>query len=249
MDFEFGFYLLATLFLFFWVQNPRKRIYKKLGFSFLGLGFTLFLFEFALAIFGRYPLSVFQILASTLVGIFYFIVIRFKKWNIDKFAPVVATFATLFSLLGLKLGTFEQKNLLVPLHVFTSVFAFSLLVLSAIFSLFRYAAEKRLKEKRLSLPLGVPISAWIKLERNLFFFGFILFTLDLILSFLVEREIFGNLKWDSRIFSTLLLWVYYWILFHLDRFGVSVVRERFHLFNLLGAIWLVGSLILTKHNF
>ena len=249
MDFEFGFYLLSTLFLFFWVQHPQRVLYKKLGFSFLGLGFTVFLSELALSIFKGLPISVFQILASTLVGIFYFIVIRFRGWNIDRFAPVVATLATVFSLLGLKIGSFEGKNLLIPLHVFTSIFAFSLLVLSAVFSLFRYYAEKRLKEKRLSLPLGVPISLWVKLERTLFFFGFILFTLDLILNLLLEREIFGTFRWDTRVFSTILLWVYYWILFHLDRFGVQVVRERFHLFNLLGALWLIGSLIFTRHGF
>ena len=202
------------------------------------------------SLFERSPsLSVFQILGSTAVGVFYFVLLRFRRWNAVKVSPLVASIAFLFSLLGLKVGSFEWRDKFVLLHVMVSVFTFTLLVLSAIFSSLRFSAERKLKRGELTLPLGVPVHLLAKLERSFFFFGFLFLTADLIMNFVWLKLKFQTFKWDSRIISTLLLWVYYWLLFHLDRFGVVWVRRWFAVLNVVGAVALVLALTFTRHGF
>ncbi len=250
MDLEFGCYLVAALLLWWWVYKPHRGGIKKAGLTCLGLGFLLFLLEVFLSLLNRGgTLSVFQILASTAVGLFYLVLLRFKRWNAVKIAPLVASVAFLFSLLGLKIGSFKWSSTFVLLHVVVSVFSFTLLVLSALFSLLRSIAESRLKRGRLELPLSLPVELWSRLERSFFFFGFIFLTLELIFNFIWLKVKMGALLlWDSRIVATLLLWVYYWVLFHLDRWGVSFVKRHFAVFNILGALLLVIVLIFTRHR-
>lgn len=251
MPFEFCCYLLSALFFFFWIRQPQKVLLKKLGFSFLGLGFSLFLAELILNLLGLYraPLSVFTLLANTAVGIFYFLVLKFKRWNVEKVAPVVASLAFLLTLLGSRVGIFQKVGVFVLLHVGTFLFTFTLLLFSAFFSLMRVWGERRLKEKNLNLPLGVPLNLWVKLERSFFFFGFIFLTLDLILNFVLLKAQAENVGFDSRIAATFFIWLYYWLLFHLERWGVTFFKKHFAVFNLLGTAFLVLSLIFTHHNF
>ncbi len=250
MNFEFGFYLISALLLWWWIYKPHREVFKKLGLTFLGVGFTVFLLELGASLFEKSPsLSIFQILGSTAVGIFYFVLLRFRRWNAVKVAPVVASIAFLFSLLGLKVGSFEWRDRFVLLHVMVSTFTFTLLVLSAIFSLLRFSAERKLKRGELTLPLGVPVHLLAKLERSFFFFGFLFLTMELIISLIWLKLKFQTFRWDGRIVSTLLLWFYYWLLFHLDRFGVVWVRRWFAVLNLVGAFALVLALTFTRHGF
>jgi len=250
MNFEFGFYLIASLLLWWWIYKPYREELKKLGLTFLGLGFIVFLAEVFFSIVKHTQgLSIFQILASSAVGAFYFVLWRFRKLEAVKVSPIVASIAFFFSLLGLKVGSFEWKNGLVLLHVLVATFAFTLLVLSAIFSFFRFHAERKLKRGELSLPLGVPVHLLGRLERSFFFFGFLFLTFELIANLLWLKVEFGSVQWDGRIISTTLLWFYYWLLFHLDRFGFIFVRKWFHILNMIGAVALTLSLGLTHHSF
>ena len=249
MDLEFGCYLIAALLLWWWVYKPHRGGLKRAGLTCLGLGFLIFLLEVFLTLLSRGgTLSVFQILASTAVGLFYLVLLRFRRWDAVKIAPLVASVAFLFSLLGLKVGSFGWNNTFVFLHVVVSVFAFTLLVLSALFSLLRYVAERKLKRGQLELPLSLPVELWARLERSFFFFGFIFLTLELIFNFIWLKVKVGVLLWDSRIVATLLLWFYYWLLFHLDRWGISFVKRHFAVLNTLGALLLVVVLVFTRHR-
>ena len=251
MPLEFCCYLLSTLLLFFWLSKPQKVVFKKLGLTFLGLGFLLFLFEFLGKFLNLYkrPISLFEIFANISVGVFYFLLFKFKEWNIVKFAPVVSSLALLLTLLGLKLGKLQNWKAVVFVHVFAALFAFALLLFSALFSAMRYWGEFKLKRKELNLPLGIPLNLWVRLENTFFFFGFIFLTLDLILNFILLKAEVGRFEWDSRIVSTLLIWLYYWFLFHADRWGVEFFKKHFAFFNILGATLLVLSLLFTRHGF
>ena len=245
---EVAFYLFSTLLLTLWVFSKENLLLKRLGLTFMGLGFISFLLK--LALWGEnHRWSVFELLANTTVGVFYFLLVKFRKWKVVRFAPVVSLVALLFSVLGFVAGKFGGGSYSVLLHVGVSIFTFTLLVLSAIFSLFRVVAQNRLKRKELSLPLGIPINLWLKLERGFFFFGFIFLTLDLIFNFLWLEVKLKTTVWDSRITATILLWVYYWTLFHADRWGINPIKEKFYLFNILGGIMLIFSLLVTKHHF
>ncbi|HIP86403.1 MAG TPA: hypothetical protein EYH18_02040 [Aquifex sp.] len=245
---EVAFYLLSTLLLTLWVFSKENHLLRRLGLTLMGLGFISFLLK--LVLWGEnHRWSVFELLANTTVGIFYFLLVKFRKWQVVRFSPVVSLVALFFSVLGFVGGKFGGGSYSVLLHVGISVFTFTLLMLSAIFSLFRVVAQNRLKRKELTLPLGIPVNLWIKLERGFFFFGFIFLTLDLILNFLWLEVKLKTAAWDSRIVATILLWVYYWILFHADRWGINPIRERFYLFNILGSLMLILSLMVTRHKF
>ena len=251
MPLEFCCYLLSTLFLFFWLKKTENVIFKRLGLAFLGLGFVIFLLEFTAGFFKLYgrPVSLFEIFANISVGVFYFLLLKFQRWNIVKFAPVVSSLALLLTLLGLKLGKLENVKPVIFFHIFSSLFAFTLLLFSALFSVMRWLAENRLRRKELNLPLGLPLNLWVRLERSFFFFGFIFLTLDLILNFVLLKAEIGKLEWDSRITSTLILWFYYWFLFHTERWGVKFFKKHFAVLNTFGALFLVLTLIFTHHRF
>jgi ABC-type uncharacterized transport system permease subunit len=245
---EVPFYLLATIFLTLWVFSKESQTLKRLGLTLMGLGFLSFLIK--LVLWGEgHRLSVFELLGNTAVGVFYFLLLKFRRWRVVRFAPVVSAVALLFSLLGCVAGQFGGGSYSVLLHVGISIFTFTLLLLSAIFSLFRMVAQNRLRRKELNPPLGIPINFWLKLERGFFFFGFIFLTLDLVVNFLWLESRVRNTFWDSRITATILLWVYYWTLFHAERWGIKPIKERFHLFNILGGILLILSLLVTRHHF
>ncbi len=229
-------------------KNLKNLLWlKTLGFTFLGSAFVISL----LGLFVWIPpkVSIFTILATTLIGIYLFTLTFFRKGNLNNLAAVVSSTALLFSLLGLSVGTFPLKEHLLMFHVGVSLLTFSLLLLSAVFSFLRILSEKNLKQGNLNLPLNIPLSVVVKLERRLFFFGFVFLTVELILSLLWSQARLGEVVFDSRVCATLLLWLYYNLLFHLERFGFSFFRRYFSHLNLFGAILIVLSLLLTRHRF
>ena len=251
MIYELGFYLLATLFLLYWLYKPSSKTAKRLGLTFLGIGFLIFLFELIYASLSsnNFTFSIFQFIANTAVALFYVILIKFKDLKFIKFSPVVSSFALLFSLLGLKLGTFQNENHILTLHILTSILSFSFLLLSSIFSVFKIVSENKLKKGQILLPLGLPLNLWIKLERQFFFFGFIFLTLDLVLSFILLQLTLKSITFDSRICATLILWIYYILLFHLERFSIEPFKSKFSYFNICGAMLIIITLLFTHHNF
>ncbi len=246
---ELFFYFVAFLLLWVWSFVGSCERCKILGLTFLGLGFILGLFEVLKVILLGGEANLFQILTVVLLSTFYFTLWKFKRLGAVAFAPLVATLALLFSAVGLKTGAFFGKGPGLFLHVAVSLLAFSLLLLSAVASLMRFFAERRLKEGSIELPLGLPLNFWVRLERGFFFFGFLFLTFDLVINLFLMKENVEVLKWDWRVISTLLLWVYYGILFHLERFGVNPFKERFYLFNLLGGVGILTSLLFARHSF
>ncbi len=215
----------------------------------MGLGFLYSLFFIAAAFGGKkIELTVPQLAADVVVGLFYALLLKFRNYGIVRFAPVISSMALLLSLLGLKGPTFTPAGVLLTIHIALSLFSFSLLLLSGIASLFRYLSERKLKKGSLSVPLGIPITAWVKIERRLFFFGFIILTFDLVSAFVWLQLLVKKFVLDTRICSTLLLWLYYGAIFHLERFGVEPFRKKFHIFNMLGAVLTLLVLTFTFHS-
>jgi hypothetical protein len=251
MHYEVGFYLLASLFLLYWLYKPEKLLFKRLGLIFLGIGFITFLSEIFIFLFlnGKGSFSLFQLIGNFVVGIFYLILWKFRKFNFIKFSPIVANIALLFTLTGIKFGNFTEKNTIFALHIITIVFSLALLILSCIFSIFRYITEQRLKKKVVSTLLGLPFNIWITLEHKFFFFGFIFLTLNLVVSFLLLNFQLKHLNIDLRILFTLMLWLYYGILFHLERLGFNLIKVKFPIFNILGCLLILLTLLLTQHSF
>ncbi|NPB04770.1 MAG: cytochrome c biogenesis protein CcsA [Aquificae bacterium] len=243
-------YLLASLMLWAWAYREDCLFCKRLGLTFLGAGFLTDLLQLLFQLLTpEGEANLFKLLTVVLLGTYYFILWRFKRLRAVALAPLVASLALLFSAVSLKAGFFNQSGFLLTLHVATSLLAFTLLVLSGVASVLRMLAERRLKRGNLELPLGGPLRLWIKLERRLFFFGFVFLTVDLILNLLWAAGEVGSFRWDARVVSTLLLWVYYGLLFHLERFGVKPFKEAFGLFNALGAAAVALSLALARHSF
>jgi len=253
MAVNFLLYLLAVV-CFVLYMYQKREIYRKLGFSFLGLGFLYFSITITAVIFGveeeSTKLSVLIVFSNILVGTYYFLLVKFKKWNLKEFAPLIATVAFLFSLLGLEVGnniTVLDKLLLLHLGVVLTTFA--VLVLSSTFSLLKLIVEKKLKSGEFNLPFGLPATLIFKLEKRLFVIGFLLLTFVLIFNFLWAKVKMKTLIWDSRTVSTVLMWLYYWTLFHGERFGLAFFRKNFAVLNIAGAVLLVFVLIFTHHKF
>jgi ABC-type uncharacterized transport system permease subunit len=251
MHYEVGFYLLSTIFLLYWLYQPQNRTAKRLGLLFLGLGFLTFLGSTTLNLLNGTPpaLNVPRLVANTAVAIFYLTLIKFRKLNAVKFAPVISAFALTFTLFGLNEEPLNHPNLTLTLHIITSILSYSLLLLSAVVSLFKLLAEAKLKKGNIALPLGVPLTLWVNLERKFFFFGFVLLTVNLVLGFLLMSLYAENPKFDLQVSATLLIWIYYGLIFHLERFGIEPFKSKFAVFNIVGALIVVYTLLFIKHSF
>jgi len=123
---EVAFYLFSTLLLTLWVFSKENLLLKRLGLTFMGLGFISFLLKLVLWG-GNHRWSVFELLANTIVGVFYFLLVKFRKWKVVRFAPVVSLVALLFSVLGFVAGKFGGGSYSVLLHVGVSIFTFTIL--------------------------------------------------------------------------------------------------------------------------
>jgi len=235
-------YLAATLLLLLWSLKPESRAIKRAGLTLLGLGFFASIY---LLFSGKGGVA--SATAAALVGVFYFLLLKFRRLSVVRFAPVVSSLALLLSLADLKEKPVAGGPA-VLIHVLIGSAAFGLLIVSAAASLLRRLAESRLKGGEISLPLGVPLSLWVGVERISFFLGFVFLTLYLVVSF-IWSNLEGETARDLRTIGTVFLWLYYAILFHLERFGISPFKERFYLFNALGALAALGLLLFTEHSF
>ncbi len=245
-----SFFLVFAAVCLLWLWNFKNDCIrcKKLGLSFLGVAYIFQLLEFV-ETFRTGKGNIYLSISILVLTIFYFLCWKFRKNNISSFSPLIATVSFLFTLAGLKLGFFYRKDLLTVLHVFVVIFALSLLLLSSIASFLKALSERILKSGNINLPFGIPISFWNTVEQKFFFLGFVLLTVDLIFNFLLLKKVKGRVEFDSRIVGSFFLWLYYGFLFHFKKFGVKTFKEKFYLFNLLGGIFILLLLFLTKHNF
>jgi ABC-type uncharacterized transport system permease subunit len=247
---NFVFYLVAVICFILYMQQKREWL-RKIGFSFLGLGFLYFLLNLLwwLVTGENLQLNTLNIFANTLVGIYYFLLIKFKKWNLKEFAPFVATIAFLFTLLGLELGNVTVWDRFLIIHLGLVLITFAVLVLSAAFSLLKLIAERKLKSGEFNLPFGLPATLIFKLEKRLFVIGFLFLTFVLIFNFIWAKVKLKTFVWDSRTISTILIWFYYWLLFHGERFGIDFFKNYFSVLNIIGALGLIFALLFTHHGF
>jgi len=245
-----SFFLLLVAVLLLWLQSFKSdcKSCKKLGLSFLGTAYIFQLLEL-IESFRTGQGNIYLSISVLVLTIFYFLCWKFRKNNISSFSPLIATVAFLFTLAGLKLGFFQRKDFLTVIHVYVIILALSLLLLSSIASFFKTISERTLKSGSINLPFEIPITFWNTIEQKFFFLGFVLLTVDLIFNFLLLRKIEGRVEFDSRIVGSFLLWLYYGLLFHLKRFGIKTIKERFYLFNLLGGFLILILLFFTRHNF
>ena len=241
-------FFLATLLLWFWIFKENCSLCRKLGITFLGSGYILQLVELFFS-FKSGNGNIFFLLSVAVLSIFYFLCWKFRNWNGIYFSPLIATLAFLFTLVGSKVGNFQRVNFLIIIHVSLAITSFSFLLISAIASVMHFIAERYLKSGNINLPLNIPINFWSNLERRLFFFGFIFLTLDLVFNVFLLKETLSHFVFDSRIMGTFVIWLYYGLLFHLQKFGVKVVKNHFYLFNGLGGIAVISLLLFTHHRF
>ncbi len=247
---NFILYLTAVLCFFIYIYL-KKELLRKLAFSFLGLGFLYFLMNlFWMLVFGgEHRFSVPNIFANAIVGIYYFLLIKFKRWNLKEFAPFVATVAFIFTLVGLEVGNITISDKLLIIHLAIVLITFAILLLSAAFSFLKLVAERKLKRGRFNLPFGLPATLIFKLEKRLFVIGFLFLTFVLIFNFIWAKVKLKTFVWDSRTLSTILIWFYYWTLFHGERFGVEFFKSRFSVLNIFGALIMVFALLFAHHEF
>jgi len=241
-------FLLSSSLLWFWSFKETCTVCKKIGLTLLGAAYFFLLWKTFLS-FIHGTGNIFFLISLLILTLFYFLCWKFRRQNVVAFSPLISTLAFLFTLVGFKFGTFFRSDILIYIHIVLIILALSLLLLSSVASLMRFLAEKELKSGQIELPLNIPLHFWSKIETKFFFFGFIFLTVDLIFNIFLIQRVEGKFYIDSRIVGTFLLWFYYGLIFHLKRFGIKPIGNRFYIFNALGGVLILFLLFFTKHNF
>jgi len=134
-------------------------------------------------------------------------------------------------------------NLLVLLFSFMTL-AYASLILGGLASFIKLVVEKKLRTKHLE-GFMVPVNLLRKIERGFLNVGFLFLTFTLIFGSLWAKSFLGK-HWinDPKLILTLVLWVYYAFLTHLNL--VKGIRpSRLSFLSFLGFLMVVASLTLT----
>ncbi len=191
------------------------------------------------------PYGFISFLSNLFVVSFLFLAYRHK--NLLGFAYLVAFVGFLATLFALPSSPSPYKSSLYGLHLIFASFSYLFALMGGISSSLRLLLERRLK-RHIFFQAHVPLDSLRRAERLSINLAFLGFTFTLIFGSLWARTQFGK-HWidDLKLITTLLLWLYYAVLSHLNLLK-KLKPKRFSEAVLLGTFLSLINLFFVRHN-
>lgn len=187
-----------------------------------------------------------SLMGNFLILMFLVLDLIFKK-NVADFGLIVAFIGFLTTLVGLPAQKVGYRNPFYVYHVLSAAVAYASLILAGLSSAVKFLVEKKLKSKHIE-GFMVPVNLLRKMERILLNTGFIFLTLTLVFGSVWAKSFLGK-HWinDPKLILTLLIWLYYAFVIHLNLVR-SLKPSRLSLLSFLGFLVVLGSMILIRHT-
>ncbi len=216
------------------------------------VAFSLYLVHFfkVYASTGHFPVGdvygMVSLMGNSLILMFIVLDLVFKK-NVADFGLIVSFIGFLTTLVGLPAHKVGYKNPFYVYHILSAAVAYASLILAGISSAVKFLVERKLKSKHIE-GFMVPVNLLRKMERVLLNVGFIFLTLTLIFGSIWAKNFLGK-HWinDPKLILTLVIWVYYAFLIHLN-LAKGLKPSRLSLLSFLGLLMVLGSIILIRHT-
>jgi len=199
---------------------------------------------------GHFPIGdiygMVSLIGNLLVLLFSFMTLCFRR-NVIDFGMIVAFIGFLTTLIGIPAREVGYKNPFYVYHILSAAVAYASLILGGLASFIKLVVEKKLRTKHLE-GFMVPVNLLRKIERGFLNVGFLFLTFTLIFGSLWAKSFLGK-HWinDPKLILTLVLWVYYAFLTHLNL--VKGIRpSRLSFLSFLGFLMVVASLTLIRHT-
>ena len=216
------------------------------------LAFSLYLAHFFKVYFstGHFPVGdvygMVSLVGNFLILMFIVLDLVFKK-NVTDFGLIVAFIGFLTTLVGLPAHKVGYKNPFYVYHILSAAVAYAALLLGGISSLIKIFVERKLKAKHIE-GFMVPINLLRKMEKILLNLGFIFLTLTLIFGSIWAKNFLGK-HWvnDPKLILTLILWIYYAVVIHLNLVK-GLKPSKFSFLSILGFLMVLGSIVLIRHT-
>jgi len=191
------------------------------------------------------PYGFISLLGNLFVPTFLFLTYKYR--NLLGFAHLVAFVGFLATLFALPSSPSPYKSTLYGLHLLFASLSYLFALMGGLSASFRLILERRLK-KHVFFQAYVPLDSLRKAERLSINLAFLGFTFTLIFGSLWARTQFGK-HWidDPKLITTLLLWLYYALLSHLNLLK-KLKPKRFSEGVILGAIFSLINLFFVRHN-
>ncbi len=199
---------------------------------------------------GHFPIGdmygMVSLIGNLLVLLFTFMTLCFRRDVVD-FGMIVAFIGFLTTLIGIPAKEVGYKNPFYVYHILSAAVAYASLILGGLASLIKLLVEKKLRTKHIE-GFMIPVNMLRKIERGFLNVGFLALTFTLIFGSLWAKSFLGK-HWinDPKLILTLILWVYYALLTHLNL--VKGIRpSRLSFLSFLGFVMVVVSIALIRHS-
>lgn len=187
-----------------------------------------------------------SLVGNSLILMFIVLDIVSKK-NVADFGLIVAFIGFLTTLVGLPAHKVGYKNPFYVYHILSAAVAYASLILAGLFSVVKFLVERKLRSKHIE-GFMIPVNLLRRMERVLLNAGFIFLTLTLIFGSIWAKDFLGR-HWinDPKLILTLIIWVYYAFLIHLNLLR-GLKPSRLSLLSFLGLLMVLGSIALIRHS-
>ncbi len=199
---------------------------------------------------GHFPIGdiygMVSLMGNLLVLLFTFMTLCFKR-NVMDFGMIVAFIGFLTTLIGIPAKEVGYKNPFYVYHILSAAIAYASLILGGLSSLIKLVVEKKLKTKHIE-GFMIPVNLLRRIERGFLNIGFLALTFTLIFGSLWAKSFLGK-HWinDPKLILTLVLWIYYAILTHLNLVK-GLKPSQLSLLSFLGFLMVVISITLIRHS-
>ncbi len=216
----------------------------------VGMASYLLYFLHTYATAGRFPVGdlfgMVSLMGNLMVLLFLITDLVMKK-SLADFGFIVALVGFLTTLAGTPAKKLGYPNPFYVYHILSAGVAYASLILGGISSLVKILVERKLRSKHIE-GFMVPVNLLRKTERILLNVGFIFLTLTLIFGSIWAKTFLGS-HWinDPKLILTMVLWVYYAIIVHLNLIR-GITPSRLSLLSLLGSVLVIGSVAFIRHT-
>ncbi len=167
--------------------------------------------------------------------------------QVSRFYAFLSFSGFLLTLLAMPSEPSPYRNVLFALHVIFAAIGYTGVFLGSLSSFLKMTLESKLKSKNV-YGFFLPISTLASSERILINLAFIMLTLTLIFGSLWARNFLGK-HWvnDPKLISTLLIWVYYAIVVHLNLLN-TLKPKRVSQLSVIGGFFTLLNLAFIRHE-
>ncbi len=186
-------------------------------------------------------------LMGNLMVLLFLITNLFMRRSLADFGFIVALAGFFTTLAGVPAKKLGYGNPFYVYHVLSAGTAYASLILGGISSAVKIMVERKLRSKHIE-GFMVPVNLLRKTERILINVGFIFLTLTLIFGSIWAKAFLGS-HWinDPKLLLTLLLWLYYAVVVHLNLIR-GITPSKFSFLSFLGSLMVVGSIVFIRHT-